>query len=311
MGSIKTIEDVINLEVPLARDNTLSKVYGADVSFLDGSVYPITHTVKDLRSAMYLKRDRDLGLDYIVYVDITWGNSGRAHGILAKIESSNTGRNLTTLLIIPEGYRNFRLDLEGIGSTVVEADVAKYISDDDVNKIVLEALIRQIRSWPSLKIVPVGYDEDIGIGYSKLGEEILRQNPEVTHIFVPCGGGEIGLGIYSSIKKLGGNRPQVVFVELNDKTEIEGKNLTDNKTRTKYTAYGTIIRWLENQGGIQVKQVSEEECNSEHQFLQHLGIRAEKAAALAFAGARKYDLSRSHNVVIVNSGQGKTYQRIM
>ena len=56
------IEEIVNLEVPLIGNEVLSSEYGANIHFLDGSVYPITATVKDLRNASSILKDRETGM---------------------------------------------------------------------------------------------------------------------------------------------------------------------------------------------------------------------------------------------------------
>ena len=308
------IEDIINLEVPLIRDGVLSSEYGANVHFLDGSIYPITATIKDLRSASNLLRDREAGLDHIAYYDITFGNSGRSHGILANFERENTGRNLMTFLIIPKGYKNFRNDLEKNGSIVVERDVSKFISEKEIEKIIGNELKKRNINWPEVNILPISNGVSEGQGYRKLGEEILRQNSGVEKIFVPYGSGETGIGIYNFFKEKFDNgeiqrMPTIVLTQTNDKKRIRGKNLTEDKTKTRFVTFENRINKLAENGKVEILEVSENERDIEYKFLKEHGVKIEKTSALAFTGARKYGLNRNDNVVIINSGEGRSYKK--
>ena len=52
--SIPELEVILKLEVPCILSSHLSAIYAfnmANIHILDGSVYPLTHTVKDVRSA--------------------------------------------------------------------------------------------------------------------------------------------------------------------------------------------------------------------------------------------------------------------
>lgn len=308
------IEDIVNLEVPLISNEVLSSEYGANIYFLDGSVYPITATVKDLRNASNIFMHREAGIDHIVYYDITLGNSGRSHGILTNIEIENTGRNLLTVLFIPTGYKNLRDDLNRNGSIVIEKDFSRFISEGDIIKIVNSELRKRNIFWPEVKILPVSNSDNEGRAYGRLGEEILRQNSCVEKIFFPYGSGEIGIGIYNFFKEKFDNdviprMPTIVLNQIKDKKKIRGKNLTEDKTRTKYVTFEEKINKLAENEQVQIIEISEKERNREYHFLKEHEIRVEKTAALSFAGARKYGLNENDNVVIINSGEGRSYEK--
>jgi len=308
------LEDIIHIEVPLIGDGVLSSEYGANIYFLDGSVYPITATIKDLRNAGNILMDRESGLDYIVYYDITTGNSGRSHGILTNLERENTGRHILTVSIIPKGYKNLREDLKKEGSIVVEKNFSNFINKEEINQIVYKELERRGVFWPELNILSASNGRYNGLGYKRLGEEILRQKSSIDMVFIPYGSGETGIGIYNFFKEKFDNgevqkMPTIIFAQLKDKKRIKGKNLTEDKTRTNYIAFEDEINRLVADGKVKIIDVSESERDMEYKFLKEHGIRVEKTSALTFAGARKYDLNRKENVVIINSGEGKSYKK--
>jgi len=140
--------------------------------------------------------------------------------------------------------------------------------------------------------------------------EDIQDNAD--YVFVPFGSGEIATGISRCLlKKLGKQgMPTVVCVESEDKTNLKGKNLTHDKTLTRYITFGDYLERLSRKCKIEFMTVSEQERDSEYGLLKILGINAEPAAALAFAGARKYDYSsNAANVVVVNTGHGRIYRK--
>lgn len=312
--NVQKLDDIAELEIPLVKSAELSLEYGANVSFLDGSIFP-TGTIKDLRNAVNIMRDRGRQVP-ILYHHITSGNSGASLAALASIERRTTGRDIETFCIVPQGYGNLRADLEKLGSVVTEKDLSAFIADKEIADMSRQGLATRHVNPGMFEIKDISTRRSQGSGYSRLGSEIMRQNPDVDIIFVPYGSGETGLGIYNfyrakfdecAISKI----PNVVFVEIEGKKEIEGKNLTEDKTRTKYVAFEDRVNELVTIGEAARLVVTEAERDREYRFLTSLGIKVEKTSALSFAGARKYGLRKEDNAVILNSGQGRTYQRTM
>lgn len=316
------LEEIMNLEVPLIRDEFLSRQYGAKVSYLDGSVFQ-TRTVKDLRNAHRIIKDRKSGLDYIVYYDITYGNSGLSLAFcvtdemecdedhLSRLQISH--RHVLSLVVIPTGYQDLMADMGVLNGIVCERDFSEPISEADIRKTAFKWLTRE--KWEPEKwiVLPIVDPDQSGSGYHRLGEEILRQTNDTDKIFVPYGSGETGLGIYRffaerfydrKIKKM----PRVVFVQSEGRREIKNKSLTEDKTRTAHIAFEHIVEPLHAQGKIDVIDVSEEERDHEYTLLRDR-INLEKTSALAFAGARKYTLNQDDSVVIVNTGRSLMYEK--
>jgi len=313
---IQSIDEILNFQVPLVEAPDLSKAYGAKISFLDGSVYPVSGTVKDLRNAQILLDDRDQ--DEVVYADISWGNSARSMAALAKLEEKTTGKRRIVIAIIPKGYLGLKDDLEREGCIVIERgirDLERKISDEELKKIVLRKLKQEGVNWsgnPS-SISKVERENHYGAGYKFLSNQI----PDRTdYVFVPFGSGEIALGIFNGLlsKYLNdlGKMPTVVCVESRGKSRLRGKNLTHDKTLTRFSTFRTNMENLSRKyaGKIEFMTVSDLERDREYGLLQLLGINAEPSAALASAGTRKYEFpSNDNGVTILNTGFGRIYQR--
>ncbi len=316
--SIPELEEILKLEVPCRPDIHLSERYGTNVSILDGSRYPLTHTVKDVRSASIILSDIAEGLDFIVYYDITWGNSGIAHAKAAGI-ARNRGLNIETVAMIPEGYPDLREDLERFGAIVCEINPEVYISDKDVDRIVREALAKsgKARDWPEINIREVSERNGDNLAYRRLAQELARQNPYADIVTVPYGGGQVGKQLYYSLlQEYQEGRlnkvPLVILAHTQDRKNIAGRNLTKDKTLTKYVAFEDEINRLAEQGRVVVVEVPEELRNHEFQYLTDNNLaRIELTSANAFAGARLYfgqnPPCKNANVVVVNTGKGNLF----
>ena len=271
------LEEIMDLEVPLIRDDFLSAQLGANVSYLDGSVFQ-TRTVKDLRNAHRILKDRKSGLDFIVYYDITYGNSGLSLAFCVteemEFDENKLGRlqvyhrHVHSLVVVPTGYQDLMADMGVLNDIVCERDFSQPISEEDIRKTAFEWLSRKKMEPEKWIIRPIVDPDQPGSGYHGLGEEILRQTNNPDKVFVPYGNGETGLGIYRFFAEKLYNReiikmPKIVFVQSEGRKEITNKSLTEDKTRTAYIAFEDIVKKLQAQGKIDVIDVSEEEIRKE------------------------------------------------
>ena len=312
---MEDIEDILGIEVPLVKSEDLSRAYGAGVSFLDGSVFPITHTVKDVRNAVNLLNQRDL--DEAVYVDLSWGNSALSMAKLVDLEGRFTGARRIVVSIIPRGYEGLRKDLERNGALVIQKTQGqledKITMDDLVEMAVSELRTRGIEwSEDRSNVFRVEREESYGKPYAPLIQDIP---PKTDYVFIPFGSGEIATGIFHGLLESyrdASKMPTIVCVESEDKGNLKGKNLTYDKTLTRYSTFRPHLERLSEQykGKIEFMTVSAYERDREYRLLQMLRINAEPAAALAFVGARKYDFpSADKEIVVLNTGKGRIYQK--
>ena len=266
---IEDIEDILNIEVPLVEVPHLSKAYGARVAFLDGSVYPFTNTIKDLRNAETLLRQRHL--DEAVYVDISWGNSARSMAVLAGLEEKLTNCRRIVVTLIPEGYIGLKEDLEESGCIVVEKSVRELerkISDDKLKSMAVKELKeRGIEcSCEKSNIFIVEEEKVFRKAYNLISDNITE---DTDYLFVPFGTGGVAMGmIQSLLTRYGGSidrMPKIVCVETENKVNIRGKNLTHDKSLTKHSTFRNHIEELSRRynGKIEFVTVSEDERDGE------------------------------------------------
>lgn len=167
------------------------------------------------------------------------------------------------------------------------------------------------------------FDDPLVIaGQGTIGREILEQLPEVTHIYVPVGGGGLISGIALYVKNL---RPEV---------QIVGVEPADSNVMQQSLAAGERIL-LDHVGifaeGVAVKQAgvhtfaiarehvdrvitvsTDEICAGIKAVFEDTRSIVEPAGALAAAGvlAERGDLARGSRVVAICSGANLTFERL-
>lgn len=157
-------------------------------------------------------------------------------------------------------------------------------------------------------------------GQGTVGKEILEQLPDVTHIFVPVGGGGLLAGIAHYVKAI---RPKV---------QIIGVEPDDSAAMHKSLAKGERVT-LKHVGifadGVAVKQVGVHTFDAARQFVDATitvttdqicsAIKdtfeatrsiAEPSGALALAGLLSYDLPPTAHAVAICSGANVSFERL-
>jgi threonine dehydratase len=165
------------------------------------------------------------------------------------------------------------------------------------------------------------FDDPLVIaGQGTIGREILEQQPEVTHIFVPVGGGGLIAGIASYVKAV---RPDVKIISVEPE---------DSNAMQVSVAKGERII-LPHVGifadGVAVKQVgaetfriardkvddfitvtTDEICAATKSMFEDTRSIVEPAGALAVAGIVTYNLPKNARPVAVCSGANMTFERL-
>jgi threonine dehydratase len=168
------------------------------------------------------------------------------------------------------------------------------------------------------------FDDPLVIeGQGTIGLEILKQLPEVTHVFVPIGGGGLIAGVAQSMKKLKPN-VKIIGVEPHDSAAMK-KSLQANK-RIALKHVGIFS------DGVAVKQVGENTfsltkqyvddcitvstdqiCSAIKSIYEETRTIVEGAGALGLAGVKTYakhhDLTSAH-VVAICSGANLSFERL-
>ena len=165
------------------------------------------------------------------------------------------------------------------------------------------------------------FDDPLVIaGQGTIGQEIIEQLPDVTHIFVPVGGGGLIAGIAHYVKAV---RPDV---------RIIGVEPVDSAAMTKSLAKGTRVT-LSHVGifadGVAVKRVgaqtfaaamrlvddcitvtTDQMCAAIQDVFEATRTILEPSGALALAGIKTYTLPKDAQAVAVCSGANVSFERL-
>ncbi len=161
-------------------------------------------------------------------------------------------------------------------------------------------------------------------GQGTIGKEILEQLPQVTHVFIPVGGGGLIAGISGYIKQIAPHI-MVIGVEPEDAATLH-TSLKENKriilNHVGVFADGVAVRQLgENSYAIAKQYVdatitvsNDQICAAIKQIFEETRTIVEPAGALAVAGIQQFShetaFSPSDNVVAINSGANMTFERL-
>ncbi|MGH9857073.1 MAG: threonine ammonia-lyase, biosynthetic, partial [Acidobacteriota bacterium] len=163
-------------------------------------------------------------------------------------------------------------------------------------------------------------DPHVITGQGTIGREILEQLPDVTHIFVPVGGGGLIAGIAQFVK---GIRPDVkiIGVEPEDSNAMQASLKAGKRVTLDHVGIFA--------DGVAVKQVGEltfqiakncvdevitvttdQICAAIKTLFEDTRSIVEPAGALAAAGVAKYNLPKGAKAVVICSGANVTFERL-
>lgn len=165
------------------------------------------------------------------------------------------------------------------------------------------------------------FDDPLVIaGQGTIGMEILEQLPDVTHIFVPVGGGGLIAGIASYVKAL---RPDVKIVSVEPADSNAMQASIEQQQRVTLSHVGIFA------DGVAVKQVgshtytaakrnvddfitvtTDQMCAAIKTIFEDTRSIVEPAGALAAAAIANYDLSEDDYAVAICSGANVTFERL-
>lgn len=167
-------------------------------------------------------------------------------------------------------------------------------------------------------------DGDVIAGQGTIGKEILEQQPDVSAVFVPVGGGGLAAGIAAYVKFL---RPDVKVIGVEP---VEAASMHDALTARERVVLPQVGIFAD---GVAVRQVGEktfalcrrlldgvvlvntdEICAAMKDIFDDTRAVSEPSGALAIAGAKKYLSEKrdgvSRCVVAVNSGANINFDRL-
>lgn len=165
------------------------------------------------------------------------------------------------------------------------------------------------------------FDDPLVIaGQGTIGREILEQQPEVTHIFVPVGGGGLIAGIASYVKAV---RPDVKIISVEPEDSNAMQISVAKGERVVLSHVGIFA------DGVAVKQVgvetfriardkvddfitvtTDEICAATKSMFEDTRSIVEPAGALAVAGIVTYNLPKNARPVAICSGANMTFERL-
>ncbi|HTJ73565.1 MAG TPA: threonine ammonia-lyase, biosynthetic [Verrucomicrobiae bacterium] len=165
------------------------------------------------------------------------------------------------------------------------------------------------------------FDDPLVIaGQGTIGQEIIEQQPGVTHIFVPVGGGGLIAGIASYVKAV---RPDVKIISVEPQDSNAMQLSVASGERVVLPHVGIFA------DGVAVKQVGEETfriardkvddfitvttdeiCAATKSMFEDTRSIVEPAGALAIAGIVTYGLPKNARPVAICSGANMTFERL-
>jgi threonine dehydratase len=165
------------------------------------------------------------------------------------------------------------------------------------------------------------FDDPLVIaGQGTIGQEIIEQQPDATHIFVPVGGGGLIAGIASFVKAV---RPDIKIVSV-EPEDSNAMQLSVAKGERVVLPHVGIFA-----DGVAVKQVGEETfriardkvddfitvttdeiCAATKSMFENTRSIVEPAGALAIAGIVAYKLPPNARPVAICSGANMTFERL-
>jgi threonine dehydratase len=165
------------------------------------------------------------------------------------------------------------------------------------------------------------FDDPLVIaGQGTIGREILEQQPGVTHIFVPVGGGGLIAGVASYVKAV---RPDVKIISVEPEDSNVMQASVEKNRRIVLPHVGIFA------DGVAVKQAgsetfaiardkvddfitvsTDELCAAIKTIFEDTRSIVEPAGALGAAGVAKYTLPKNAKAVAICSGANMTFERL-
>jgi threonine dehydratase len=294
----------VAVETPCERAQKMSASLGCNVYFKREDLQPI-HSFK-LRGA-YNKMaqlsqvERAKGV-----IAASAGNHAQGVALAAK------KLGLSALIVMPRTTPSIKID--AVKSYGAEIELAGDSYSDAADHC-------KIRTKETGRTYIHPFDDPLVIaGQGTIGREILEQLPDVTHLFVPVGGGGLIAGIASYVKTL---RPDVKIISV----EPEDSNVMQASARQKKRLILAHVGIFAD--GVAVKQVgkntfetalnkvddfitvtTDQICAAIKSTFEDTRSIVEPAGALAAAGIAKYNLPKDAHAVAICSGANVTFERL-
>lgn len=223
---------------------------------------------------------------------------------------------ISALIVMPRTTPEIKVEaVRSYGAEVVLAGDSYSETAEHCNKLVKETGRTFIHP----------YDDPLVIaGQGTIGKELLEQLPTLTHIFAPVGGGGLIAGVASYVKHLAPH-VRVIGVEPEDAACLTAA--LKQHRRVTLPHVGIFA------DGVAVKQIGKETfklakkyvddvitvnndqlCAAIKSIFEDMRTIVEPAGALGVAGIQAYaragKLTKSDNVVAINSGANMSFERL-
>jgi threonine dehydratase len=294
----------VAIETPLEKARKLSAAVGCNVFLKREDLQPV-HSFK-LRGAynkiaQLTDAEKKKGV-----IAASAGNHAQGVALAAK------KLGLSALIVMPRTTPGIKIDAVKSYGAEVELFGDSYSDAADHCK-------KRIKETGRTFIHP--FDDPLVIaGQGTIGREVLEQHPDVTHIFVPVGGGGLLAGITAYVKAL---RPdvKVISVEPADSNAMQAS--IQQKKRVTLPHVGIFA------DGVAVKQVgvntfesalgkvddfitvtTDQICAAVKGVFEDTRSIVEPAGALGVAGIAQYGLPKNAHAVAICSGANVTFERL-
>lgn len=306
-----TVKEVLTSHVyevakktPLEKAASLSKRAGCTTYLKREDLQPV-HSFK-LRGAynkiaQLSERDKKKGV-----IAASAGNHAQGVALAAK------KLGLSALIVMPRTTPSIKIDAVKSYGAEVELAGDSYSDAADYCK-------QRVKETGRTFIHP--FDDPLVIaGQGTIGMEILEQLPQVTHIFVPVGGGGMLAGIAAYVKAL---RPDVEVISVEPEDSNAMQQSIKQKKRVILPHVGIFA------DGVAVKQVgahtyetawhkvddfitvsTDQMCAAIKTIFEDTRSIVEPAGALAAAGIAAYNLTADAHAVAICSGANVTFERL-
>jgi threonine dehydratase len=294
----------VAIKTPLELGAKISNLTGTNVYLKREDLQPV-HSFK-LRGAynkmaQLSERERANGV-----IAASAGNHAQGVALAAK------KLGLSALIVMPRTTPSIKIDAVKSYGASVELEGDSYSEAADYCK-------KRVEETGRTYIHP--FDDPLVIaGQGTVGREIIEQLPDVTHIFVPIGGGGLIAGIASYVKAV---RPDVTIIGV----EPEDSNVMQASVRQGERIVLPHVGIFAD--GVAVKQAgsetyriardkvddfitvtTDEICAAIKNIFEDTRSIVEPAGALGAAGIIKYSLPKDAQAVAICSGANMTFERL-
>lgn len=292
---------------PLERATKLSEQFGFEVYLKREDLQPV-HSFK-LRGAY--NKISQLSEDELGRGVITASAGNHAQGVALASQKLE----ISALIIMPKTTPSIKVDAVKSYGAMVELYGDNYSEAADYCKK---------RASETGRTFVHPFDDPLVItGQGTIGREIIEELPNVTHIFVPVGGGGLIAGIAQYVKVL---RPdiKIIAVEPEDSNAMQlslnaGKRVT--LSHVGIFADGVAVKQVGKHTFAAAQQyvddaitvTNDQICAAIKSIFEETRGVVEPAGALAVAGIAEYQKShdlRGAMVVAINSGANMTFERL-